>query len=322
MENNTSASKVPVTIITGFLGSGKTTLINYLLEEVGPHEKLAIIKNEIGDIAVDSKIIRGKNIIMKELLNGCVCCTLVGDLESSMKELVDTVHPERIVIEASGAANPAILAVNLDRMNFVKRDMIITVVDAVNFLGYKNKSVVTELQQKFTDMVVLNKVSLATDDQIEKVLDDIYEIRPGIPVVKTATGRVDPNIVFGVSSPHKHVEIPVSIHDPELHEHHLNEDDIEYFSFKEDLKLDRECVEKVLNNLSEEYYRVKGFIWLGNDIKPSLVNFVCNRWDIVPLDEVPSDLKPSQNKLAFIGKGIKRYEAKVSERLTNQCHAT
>lgn len=313
MRKDIQPERVPITIVTGFLGSGKTTMINFLLEEVGPYERLAIIKNEIGDIAVDSKIIRGKNIIMKELLNGCVCCTLVGDLEDSLKELIEKAKPERIIIEASGAANPAILAVNLDRLDFVKRDMIVTVIDAVNFLGYKDKSVVTELQQKFTDLIVLNKVDLASEEQIDHVLDEIYEIRPGIPVVRTATGRVDPQVLFSLRPGQRSVRV-TKASGQHLHGEHLHEDEIQYFSYKGGGRIDRDGLENVLKGLSEEFYRVKGFVLSEAGGAPVLLNYVCGRWELTALSGGATKL-PKQTEIVFIGKGIRRYEESVVRKL-------
>jgi len=313
MQNNpqTAVGPVPITIITGFLGSGKTTLINFLLEEVGGKEKLAIIKNEIGDIAVDSKTIVGKNIVMKELLNGCVCCTLVGELEDSLKELVETVHPDRIIMETSGAANPAILAVNIDRLDFVKRDLIVTVIDAINFEGYKDKSVVVSLQQKFTDLIVLNRVGEVDEERIEKVLDDVYEIRPGIPVVKTSNGRVDPDILFGVLSEKQRLNVADLAREGDLHNHHMNEDEIQYFSYKKAGYFDRKCFEKVLQNLSEEYYRVKGFALFDGKDDVWLVNFVCNRTDISLL----KNAKIHEISIIFIGKRVGRYKENICKKL-------
>lgn len=306
-----SESPVPVIIVTGFLGSGKTTMINFLLGEVGGKEKLAIVKNEIGDIAVDSKIIKGKNIIMKELLNGCVCCTLVGDLEDSLKELVDTVRPDRIIIEASGAANPAILAVNIDRMDFVKRDLIVTVIDALNFGGYKDKTIVGRLQQKFNDLVVINRVGDVSEETLEDVLDEVYELRPGIPVVKTTTGRVHPDVLFGIRGDVKRVEL-ADIGEKELHGEHLHEDEIETFSFRTDNSVKKDCFEAVLDGLSEEYYRIKGFIKLLGSDEMYLVNFVCGRHEI---EEVENGIDEEGSRVVFIGRGILKYKDPVLGRL-------
>lgn len=316
---------VPVTIIAGFLGSGKTTLINHLLTEVGGKQRLAIVKNEIGDVSVDSRIIRGKNIVMKELLNGCVCCTLVGGLEESLKELVETVKPERIIVEASGAANPAILAVNIDRFGFVKRDLIVVVIDVVNFEGYRDKTMVGRLQHKFTDLVVLNRVGEVSEEVIDRVLDDVYEFRPGIPVIRSETGRVDPQILFGFTG--KSTEITLTDDEIKHSHHHLEQDRIEVFSFRQDRPLDTSCVERVLNSLSENYLRVKGFVWC-NDGSYYLVNFVCGRWEMERVEDMGStersgvvSAEPSKTELAFIGIGIGTGKRVIEERL-NACSAS
>lgn len=308
---------VPITIVTGFLGSGKTTLINYILEDVGGKEKLAIIKNEIGDVAVDSKIIRGKHIVMKELLNGCVCCTLIGDLEESLLELVEMVRPDRIIIEASGAANPAILSVNIDRMPFVRRDLIVTVIDACNFSGYSDKTVVGRLQHKFTDLVVINKIDLVSDDCIEDILDEIFDVRPGIPVVRTTTGRVNPDILFGVRAGINRITFSIDDMEVDLHGDHLHEDAIEAFTYTATVPVNRDCFASVLEVLSEEYYRVKGFVWVGkrkDDVR--LVNFVCGRFELEPIEPgVVDTLSNGVTTVAFIGKRIGRYKQPVCDRI-------
>jgi G3E family GTPase len=313
-------SPVPLTIVTGFLGSGKTTLINFVLEEVGDKEKLAIIKNEIGDVAVDSKIITGKNIVMKELLNGCVCCTLVGSLEDSLEELVDTVKPDRILIEASGAANPAILAVNIDRLAFVNRDMIVTMIDALNFNGYKDKTVVGRMQHQFTDLIVINRAGEVDEYTIEDVLDEIYGMRPGIPVVKTVTGRVHPDVLFGLREGMKRVEL-ADMQNEHMHKDHLHEDEIEVFTYRSEKRLRRDCFEAELKKLSEEYFRVKGFVWFEGADTPGLVNFVCGRFVVEDVNEKiagaagKNAVGKNESSLSFIGKRIGRYEEPVVERL-------
>lgn len=325
LENNKN-EVVPVTIFTGFLGSGKTTLINYLLEDVGHKRKLAIVKNEIGDVAVDSKIIRGDNIIMKELLNGCVCCTLVGELEDSLKELVEKVKPDNILIEASGAANPAILAVNIDRLDFVERDMIVTVIDVLHFEGYKEQSVVVRLQEKFTDLIVLNRVNQVDEMTIEDVLDDVYDAKPGVRVVKTATGRVDPEIIFGASGKNPSVKIlddndHKHTHDHDLHGEHIHEDEIQSFSYRRKGVMSQECVQKVLENLTNEFYRIKGFINVvvdgqnqsNEDHKIIVVNYVCGRINFEDRPVVNRDSK--ENEIAFIGKRVGKYEEKITAKL-------
>ncbi|CRK21217.1 hypothetical protein BN1708_017847, partial [Verticillium longisporum] len=107
-------SPIPITIITGFLGSGKTTLILNLLPQLkaqNPDYKLALLKNEFGDLAVDSQLASSAAISgVQELLNGCICCNLVGQLSVALADLRAQVRPDRIVIETSGSAFPATLA--------------------------------------------------------------------------------------------------------------------------------------------------------------------------------------------------------------------
>jgi G3E family GTPase len=299
---------VPLTIITGFLGSGKTTLINHMLADIQGKEKLAIVKNEIGDVSVDSEIIRGKNIIMKELLNGCVCCTLIGELEESLKELVETVKPDRIIIETSGAANPAILAVNIDRIPFLKRDLIVTVIDVVHFPGYKDKTTVARLQHQFTDLVVLNRVGEVDESVIDSVLDDVYEQRPGIPVVRTETGRVPLDVLFGSTEKCLSHEDLVQ---GGLESGHLERDGIEYFSYVFEGSVTKNVIENVLGGLSDEYFRVKGFAVVEGATVPVLVNWVCGRLELV---EVP-EMLDRKTRLVFIGKGIGKYRDSVCTRL-------
>src|ERR671937_892597 len=104
-------ARVPMTLVTGYLGSGKTTLLRHMLREV-PH-KLALIVNEFGALAINSTLREGKNVRMAELAGGCVCCSLVGEFAAAVTEILETVQPERIVVEAIGLAEPEGLLFNI-----------------------------------------------------------------------------------------------------------------------------------------------------------------------------------------------------------------
>lgn len=156
---------VPITIITGFLGSGKTTLILNLIPQLratNPDYKLALLKNEFGDLAVDSQLASSNAISgVREMLNGCICCNLVGQLSEALKELQAQVTPDRIVIETSGSAFPATLALEINRIarktgQYVL-DGVVSVIDVENWQGYEDTSVTARLQAKYTDLIVFNK---------------------------------------------------------------------------------------------------------------------------------------------------------------------
>lgn len=300
--------RVPIITITGFLGSGKTTLINHILADNHGKERLAIVKNEIGDVVVDSEIIRGENIVVRDLLNGCVCCTLLGELEASLKELVENVHPDRIIVETSGTANPAIIAINIDRMPFVKRDLIVTVIDVVHFPGYKDRTTVVRLQHTFTDLVVLNRVGEVSSEAIEVVLDDVYAQRPGIPVIRTKTGRIPLDVLFGATKSHL---LLAELSKESLDIHHLANDKVEHFSYVSDCSLKEGVLDRLLGGLSDEYFRVKGIAVIEGKQRPLLVNWVCGRLETEEIKHAPK----RGTRLVFIGKGIGAYREDVLSRI-------
>ena len=129
---------IPITIITGFLGSGKTTLILNLIPQLPRDYRLALLKNEFGDVAIDSQLATASSISgVKELLNGCICCNLVGQLGDALETLRNDVKPDRIIIETSGSAFPATLAMEVNRLgretgNF-SLDGVIVVIDVENW---------------------------------------------------------------------------------------------------------------------------------------------------------------------------------------------
>src|SRR4029077_10604909 len=101
----------PITLITGPLGSGKTTLLRHILAT--KPAKIAIVMNEFGEIAIDTKVIEGKNVRISQLGGGCVCCSLLGEFEAAVNEIIEKVEPETIVVETTGLAEPQSLVFNI-----------------------------------------------------------------------------------------------------------------------------------------------------------------------------------------------------------------
>ena len=138
-----------------------------------------------------SLIARESNISVREITNGCLCCILVGAMGDALQEIAD-MHPDRIIIETSGSAYPAPIAMEIKKMDHLLRNEgIVTVVDVLNFPGYSDKSYTSKLQCKCTDLVLLNKHELVSDPhRLDSVLDDIYEVCGNVPKVKTMKGVV------------------------------------------------------------------------------------------------------------------------------------
>lgn len=197
---------IPITIITGFLGSGKTTLILNLLpqlREANPSYKLALLKNEFGDLAIDSQLASSGAISgVRELLNGCICCNLVGQLSVALEELSAEVRPDRIVVETSGSAFPATLAMEVNRIarktgDYVL-DGVVSVIDVENWKGYEDTSVTARLQAKYTDLIVFNKWESCDDRRFDECLDRVGDLEIDTAWVKSRKGWVSRDIVFGI----------------------------------------------------------------------------------------------------------------------------
>ena len=194
----------PVTIITGFLGAGKTTLILNLIPQLPENYRLALLKNEFGDVAVDSQLAGSASISgVRELLNGCICCNLVGQLGEALFQLKESVAPSRIIIETSGSAFPATLAMEVNRVarenpGSFNLDGVISVIDVENWKGYDDTSVTAKMQAKYTDLIVFNKWELVDERMFEDALDRVGDLDVQIAWVKSQKGWVDVEVVMGI----------------------------------------------------------------------------------------------------------------------------
>ena len=197
---------IPITIVTGFLGSGKTTLILNLIPQLrarSPSYKLALLKNEFGDLAVDSQLASSSAISgVQELLNGCICCNLVGQLGPALDELLGSVKPDRIIIETSGSAFPATLALEVNRIaretKQVVLDGVVSVVDVENWQGYEDTSYTAKIQARYTDLIVFNKWETAGEDRYDECLDRVGDLEVDVAKVKSDKGVVGMDVIFGI----------------------------------------------------------------------------------------------------------------------------
>jgi cobalamin biosynthesis protein CobW len=285
-------TKIPVTIVTGFLGAGKTTLIRHVLENAAGR-RLALIINEFGDVGVDGTILKGcgidtcpgENII--ELANGCLCCTVADDFVPAIEALLSrSPQPDHIIVETSGLALPKPLVKAFDWPDVRTRltvDGVIAVVDgaavaegrfaddpaklaaqreADTAIDHENPlEEVYEDQLLCADLVVLNKADLLTGDTIRRVTADIRATVPrAVKIIATHDGRLDPAILLGLTAA---VEDDLaqrpSRHDTEAgHDH----DDFESFVVEMPATSDPAGLVRHLAAVAEQFsvLRMKGFI--------------------------------------------------------------
>jgi len=282
-------AKVPVVIISGYLGSGKTTLLKRVIETSG--KRIAVVMNEFGEIAVDSEVVRGKSVDMVEILGGCVCCSLTGELEAAIFEILDKVRPEAIVIETTGVAEPDAMVVNMETIEDVKLDSVVTVVDADAAAKFPSMGHTGRVQIECADLVILNKVDLVGQREMEEIVRAISEINPRAKVVRSTYCNVDVGMLFGLDVKRE----------SRAHGAH-NVSEIDSFVFRTDRVMDRHRFLKAVSELPKEVYRSKGFVLFGDG--PRVFNYVNGRHDF-------SESSRPGTEIVFIGEGIMGLEGRV-----------
>lgn len=284
--------KTPIAIISGYLGSGKTTLLKRIIENLD--RKFAILMNEFGEVSIDTQIIKGKNIDIQELTGGCVCCSLTGEFEFAIKEIIQKYSPEIIIVETTGVAEPDAIVFDVEEnLPQVKLDTVIIVVDADSFVRFPNIGKVGEAQIEVADVVLLNKTDLVTESQIEEIENKIQEINSKAHIFKTKRCEIDIDLLFSLEIEHRNKKI------------HKNQErtKMESVVLEANKKLTKNQLENFLKNLPKEVYRLKGFVNLEG--KSVLVNYVAGRWD---LEEMIGE-----KKLVFIGEGVNKIKDKISK---------
>jgi G3E family GTPase len=275
--------RTPITLVTGPLGSGKTTLLRHILATRSA--KIAIVMNEFGEIAIDTKVVEGKNVRIAELGGGCVCCSLLGEFEAAVKEIIARIEPDIIIVETTGLAEPEALVFNIDEaLPQCRLDGVVSVIDADMLVRFPELGHTTRLQIEGADILLLNKIDLIEPQQIELLEAKLREINPTAAIVRTERCQIDPELLFGIGR-EKKVAPPKHKHQPEF----------EWFTFESDKKFDRDCFGRFADTLPATVHRAKGFVRFPDGAQ--LFNFVAGRWDLEPFESV-------KTALVFIGKEI------------------
>jgi G3E family GTPase len=263
---------IPVTILTGFLGAGKTTLLNRILTEQHG-EKIAVIENEFGETGIDNDIlVKDKDEQIVEMNNGCLCCTVRGDLVRILGDLArkrkgGQLRFDRVIIETTGLANPGPVAqtffMDEDIHGQYLLDAVITVVDAKHGQRTLDENDEARAQVGFADRLLLSKTDLVADDEAKDLMDRLRNMNPRAHQKKVHFGEADIKEILDIRGFNLNAVLEV---DPGFltEDHHEHDDDVKSFVWKDPRPLNMEKIETFLSlmvqNYGENLLRYKGVL--------------------------------------------------------------
>jgi G3E family GTPase len=290
-------------VLTGFLGSGKTSFLQHFIEyQVQLNRFVAVIQNEIGEIGLDGKLL-DHDYAVTEIDEGCVCCTLVGNLKKAIHQMLSSFHPDYIVLETSGLANPYNLLDEIFEVDeLVRFDSITTVVDGLNIEESLDTYYVAREQIKAADILLVNKRDLLNEIQLRKINRKLKEMNPTAPILLTRQGDINPALVYGVDPQDE----PVEAHRNKLqrethHKHHSHEfDGLSSYKISLAGPLKRERFIETIQSIPRSVFRIKGVVEFTDDDKPLFFQYVGGRFEFSEFNNP----KMSDRFLVLIGQNM------------------
>lgn len=314
-DSRTAREAIPVTLLTGFLGSGKTTLLNRILTE-RHDERIAVIVNEYGDVGIDGSLVIGATDEIIELANGCVCCTVRGDLSNALQRLLAARDRrvfqqsfDRIVIEASGLAEPGpivqTLIVDPSIAERVQLDGILTLTHAGNLPHQLDQHPEASEQVAYGDRVLLNHADRCTTNELQAARAAVRSLNSLAEVIECERGCVDLANLLDIATHNAERWTDLPTHSPDEHAHHS---EVSSIAFETDAPLDlhrlKIWLQFLANRRGQDLYRLKGILACKSVATSVIVQGMFEWLEIGP-GEGPA---PPLSKLVMIGRSFDRAE--------------
>lgn len=312
-------NKVPVTILTGYLGAGKTTLLNRILTEKH-NQKIAVIVNEYGEVGIDNQLVIDADEEILEMNNGCICCTVRGDLIRILNTLVFSMEQgkvkfNRVLIETTGLADPAPVAQTFFMDKHLSEkfevDSIVTVVDSKHITKHLDNHDEAQEQIAFCDVIILNKTDLISSDDLNSLEQRINQMNPTAKRLYAQNCGIDLNEILGIHTFDVDRKIEIDPHFLEEHHHHHHDDKVSSIAFREEKPLDLDKVNHWMSYLvqekGEDLLRYKGVLY----IKGMKERIVFQGLHMLFSGRPDRRWKESERKiteLVFIGKDLNKEE--------------
>jgi len=328
MAQDALAGRLPVSIITGFLGSGKTTLINRLVKRPEMN-RVAVIVNELGEIGVDNDLVETSSEQMMLLNSGCLCCTLRTDLQETLRELFvkrrngEIIDFERVIVETTGIADPAPVMQTLMTDSLLldqfRLDCVITLVDAFNSPSQLDSFSEPVKQVALADRVVVTKTDLAPAAQVEALERRLREINPRARFTRALNGEVDPAFLVDVGLTNTKSRLEEverwlggdekEAHGEDGHGHHHHDEAITTFTLRFDKPFGWQAFTQTIEVLTAlrgpDLLRVKGLVNVEGKNGPMVVQGVQHLFH-PPIELAAWPGPDHSTRLVFITKGIPR----------------
>jgi G3E family GTPase len=273
-------------VLTGFLGSGKTSFLrNFIEYQVQMNRFVAVIQNEIGAVGLDGKLMED-DVTVTEMDEGCVCCSLIGNLKSAIAQILSEFQPDYIVLETTGLANPFNLLGDLEELSEkVRFDSVTTVVDAAGATATIDEYAVARDQVRAADILLINKIDLVSKPALGRLRDCLAILNPRAALVTATQGNIPPGLLYGTDpldevgnfSEKRSRAVPAAPRPTHRQE------GVQSLKITFDAPLDRDAfLRSMKEKVSPTVLRIKGILEFTDASGPCVFQYVSGRYELSP----------------------------------------